>query len=158
MVDVVDDLVAGVVGNPASVQSSPSSFFNCTWSSISSAMTSFFLTSLASSCSTSFAWPPLRDGGRPAGRLQSTLGLVKHLLDPEMDLAGLKAELVGQVGDGLFAATMPSDDLSLLLRGEMPRDCVMEFSSDRVYANPTGATFQFQVRQDRWPSAAGQLR
>ena len=46
MLDVVDDLITHVVGNPGSVQSSPSSFFSCTCSCISSAMTSFFLTSL----------------------------------------------------------------------------------------------------------------
>jgi hypothetical protein len=46
MLDVVDDLVTRVVGNPGSVQSSPSSFFSCTCSCISSAITSFFLTSL----------------------------------------------------------------------------------------------------------------
>ncbi len=40
--DVVDDLVARVVGNPASLQSSPSSFFARTLASMSSAMTSFF--------------------------------------------------------------------------------------------------------------------
>ena len=42
VVQVVDDLVAGVVGNPGSVQSSPSSFFSLTCSSMSSTMTSFF--------------------------------------------------------------------------------------------------------------------
>src|SRR5260370_9243848 len=42
VVHVVDDLVAGVVGNPRSVQGSPSAFFGFTWSSISSPMTSFF--------------------------------------------------------------------------------------------------------------------
>ena len=47
--DVIDDLVAGVVGNPASFQRSPSSFFNCTCSSSSSATTSFLSTILASS-------------------------------------------------------------------------------------------------------------
>ena len=55
MLDVVDDLVARVVGNPGSVQSSPSSFFSWTCSCISSAMTSFFLTRLDWSRSTSFA-------------------------------------------------------------------------------------------------------
>jgi hypothetical protein len=40
--DVVHDLVARVVGNPASIQSSPASFFAWTLASISSAMTSFF--------------------------------------------------------------------------------------------------------------------
>lgn len=46
--DVIDDLVSRVVGNPASFQSSPSSFFARTLASISSEMTSFFWTSLAS--------------------------------------------------------------------------------------------------------------
>ena len=44
-VHVIDHLVAGVVGNPTSVQSSPLAFFDRTFSSISSAMTSFFLAS-----------------------------------------------------------------------------------------------------------------
>jgi hypothetical protein len=55
MLDVVDNLVTRVVGNPGSVQSSPSSFFSWTCSCISSAMTSFFLTRLDWSRSTSFA-------------------------------------------------------------------------------------------------------
>jgi hypothetical protein len=55
VLDVVDDLVTRVVGNPGSFQSSPSSFFSCTCSCISSAMTSFFLTSLDWSLSTSYA-------------------------------------------------------------------------------------------------------
>ena len=42
MLDVIDDLVPGIVGNPSSVQSSPLAFFARTFSSISSAMTSFF--------------------------------------------------------------------------------------------------------------------
>ena len=46
---VVDDLIAGIVGNPVAVQSSPLAFFARTFSSISSAMTSFLLASLASS-------------------------------------------------------------------------------------------------------------
>lgn len=40
--DVIDDLVARVVGNPTSFQSSPSSFFARTLASISSEITSFF--------------------------------------------------------------------------------------------------------------------
>ncbi len=49
VMDVIDDLVADVVGNPASFQRSPSSFFNWTCSSSSSATTSFLSTTLASS-------------------------------------------------------------------------------------------------------------
>jgi len=45
--DVVDDLVAYVVGNPTSFQSSPLAFFAWTFSSISSEITSFLLISLA---------------------------------------------------------------------------------------------------------------
>jgi hypothetical protein len=44
----VDDGVAGVVGRPAGVQISPSSFFKRVWASRSSAMTSFLRASLAS--------------------------------------------------------------------------------------------------------------
>src|SRR5262249_46840039 len=46
-VDEIDDLVAGVVGNPEAVQGSPSSFFSWTCSSISSARTSFLRWSLS---------------------------------------------------------------------------------------------------------------
>ena len=46
--DVIDHLVAGVMGNPMPVQSSPRSFFDLTFSSRSSAMTSFLEASLAS--------------------------------------------------------------------------------------------------------------
>jgi hypothetical protein len=55
MLDVVDDLITRVMGNPGSVQGSPSSFFSCTCSCINSAITSFFWTSLDWSRSTSFA-------------------------------------------------------------------------------------------------------
>jgi hypothetical protein len=44
---VIDDLVTGVVGNPGSGQSSPSTFFNLTCSSSSSATTSFLRWSLS---------------------------------------------------------------------------------------------------------------
>src|SRR5262249_4540399 len=46
-IDEVHDGVAGIVGNPESVQSSPSSFFSWTCSSISSARTSCLRWSLA---------------------------------------------------------------------------------------------------------------
>src|SRR5262245_53598394 len=48
-VDEVHEGVAGIVGNPASVQSSPSAFFSWTCSSISSERTSCLRWSLASS-------------------------------------------------------------------------------------------------------------
>src|SRR6516164_1058851 len=48
-VDEVHEGVAGIVGNPASVQSSPSPFFSWTCSSISSERTSCLRCSLASS-------------------------------------------------------------------------------------------------------------
>src|SRR5262249_45310326 len=47
-VDEIDDLIAAVVGNPQSVQSSPSSFFSWTCSSMSSERTSCLRRSLAS--------------------------------------------------------------------------------------------------------------
>src|SRR5687767_745960 len=49
---VIDDFIASVVGHPLGFQSTPSTFFKLTFSSISSAMTSFFTASLASSCCT----------------------------------------------------------------------------------------------------------
>src|SRR5206468_11617076 len=52
---VIDHLVAGVVGDPLFRQRSPSSFFSCTCSCISSAITSFLLASLASSRATFWA-------------------------------------------------------------------------------------------------------
>ena len=51
----IDDLVAHMVGNPEAFQSSPLAFFERTFSSISSAMTSFFWTSLAC-CWASCLW------------------------------------------------------------------------------------------------------
>jgi hypothetical protein len=41
VLDVVDNRVASVVGNPTSLQSSPLAFFALTFSSINSEMTSF---------------------------------------------------------------------------------------------------------------------
>ena len=55
VLDVVDDLVTRVMGNPNALQGSPSTFFSCTCSCINSAMTSFFLTSLVWSFSTILA-------------------------------------------------------------------------------------------------------
>jgi hypothetical protein len=40
--------------------------------------------------------------------------LVKHLLDPGVDLAGLDAEVIGELGDWLLAAEMTPNDLSFL--------------------------------------------
>jgi hypothetical protein len=54
--DEIDKVVARIVGDPAAGQSSPRSFFNWVWASMSSAMTSFLRTSLASSCSIFFCW------------------------------------------------------------------------------------------------------
>ncbi len=48
--DVIYNFVASIVGNPNAFQSSPISFFVRTLASISSAMTSFLLTSFASRC------------------------------------------------------------------------------------------------------------
>jgi hypothetical protein len=47
--DEIDDGVAGIVGDPAAFQISPSVFFSSVWASMSSAMTSFLRVSLASS-------------------------------------------------------------------------------------------------------------
>ena len=47
VVDEIDDLVAGVVGNPEAVQSSPRAFFSWTCSSMSSERTSCLRCSLA---------------------------------------------------------------------------------------------------------------
>jgi hypothetical protein len=53
-------------------------------------------------------------------RLERSLGLVKDLLDPIVDLAGLDTELIGEVRDGLPAAQMSPNDLGLLIRREVP--------------------------------------
>jgi hypothetical protein len=42
--------------------------------------------------------------------------LVEHLLDPSVDLAGLDAELIGELRDRLLCAEIAPDDLSLLRR------------------------------------------
>jgi hypothetical protein len=56
----------------------------------------------------------------PATRsaLEGGFGLVEDQLDPGMDWAGLDLELRGEVGDGLLAAQMPTDDISFLLGGK----------------------------------------
>jgi hypothetical protein len=51
--------------------------------------------------------------------LPSALSLVEHLFNPRVDLAGLKAELVGQFGNRLFAADVTTHNLTLLRNGEM---------------------------------------
>jgi hypothetical protein len=52
-----------------------------------------------------------------AGALKGPLGLVgQHLVDPDVNLARLHAELFGQLAHCLLARQMPADDLGLLLR------------------------------------------
>src|SRR5437773_7315116 len=71
--DEIDDGIAGVVGDPAALQISPSSFFKRVCSSMSSARTSFLRVSLAWSCSiwrslassTAFALRPLSKAAWP---------------------------------------------------------------------------------------------
>jgi hypothetical protein len=53
----------------------------------------------------------LRPGWPPCRPFQSALGLVEHLFDPGVDLAGLKAELIGQFGNRLFATDVATDNL-----------------------------------------------
>ena len=60
VIDVVDDLVTSVMGNPLTPQCSPSSFFSLTCSSINSETTSFFRASF--SLSASFSRSNLVDG------------------------------------------------------------------------------------------------
>jgi len=47
VLDVINDFVPGIMGNPGSFQSSPLAFFALTFSSINSEITSFLLISLA---------------------------------------------------------------------------------------------------------------
>src|ERR1700751_747826 len=51
--------------------------------------------------------------------LERLLRLVKDKLDPIVDLAGLEAELIGEVGDRLFAGEVATDNLGLLFRREV---------------------------------------
>jgi hypothetical protein len=59
-------------------------------------------------------------GWPPSGMLKGTLGLVEHLLDPGVDLAGLEAELIGEIGDRFLSAEVATNDLGFLGHGEMP--------------------------------------
>jgi hypothetical protein len=59
--------------------------------------------------------------------LERLLGLVEDELDPVVDLAGLKAELISEVGDRLLADEMAMHDLGLLL-------------GSKVAANPVHGT------------------
>jgi hypothetical protein len=67
---------------------------------------------------------PVSDVAAPAAkvlRISADLGAsMRHRNPLGVDLAGLKAELVGQVGKTFFAIDMATDDLSLLRRGKMP--------------------------------------
>ena len=56
---------------------------------------------------------------RPRISAERFLGLVEDELDPIVDLAGLEAELIGEVGDRLLAAEMASDDLGFLVWSEV---------------------------------------
>ena len=56
--------------------------------------------------------------------LERLLGLVEDELDPTVDLAGLEAELISEVGDGLLAAEMTTHDLGLLVGSEVAASLV----------------------------------
>src|SRR5258708_40135358 len=67
-----------------------------------------------------FAVLDLLDARRPSWPvLERFLCLVEDELDPIVDLAGLEAELIGEVGNELLAAEMASDDLGFLVWSEV---------------------------------------
>jgi len=109
MLDVVDDFIARVVGNPTSFQSPPLNFFALTFSSINSAMTSFLVVSFSSSwailASLAFSFPR---------RLPNRSNAFSAVLDPDVNRAWLDAKLVGQITGGHLVGQMPSHDLGLL--------------------------------------------
>ena len=47
-------------------------------------------------------WPP-------SGGFESALGLVEYLIDPGVNLAERKTELISKVGDGFLAARAPPE-------------------------------------------------
>ena len=45
-------------------------------------------------------------------------GLIENVPDPEVNLAGLNAQFIGQVGNRLLAAQMPAHNIRFLLGGK----------------------------------------
>ena len=94
----VHDLVARVVGDPASRQGSPSSFFSWMCSSMSSERTSFLRCSLASSCSI------LRCLASSAALdfavvLEGSVAVLEELLLPAIEQVGADAQFIAEIGD-----------------------------------------------------------
>jgi hypothetical protein len=56
----------------------------------------------------------------PFGRLESDLGLIQDLFDPQMDQAGLNLKFRGQVTDGNLVAQVTSNRVRLHLVAEIP--------------------------------------
>ncbi|MBX3426903.1 MAG: hypothetical protein KF688_14585 [Pirellulales bacterium] len=56
----------------------------------------------------------------PRGLLERLVGLIEHLLDPSVNLAGLDAKFIGQVGDRLLPAQMTTHRRGLLLGRKVP--------------------------------------
>ena len=105
--DEIDDLVAGVVGDPAAGQSSPSSFFNRVCSSMSSAMTAFLRWSLASSCSILLVLGVFGGLGF-AAVVEGGVAVLEELLEPGVELGGIEVEFIAKVGNRDLVDEMPS--------------------------------------------------
>ena len=116
--DEIDDLVAGVVGDPAAGQSSPSSFFS------SDVLFHEFGHDLVLACELGFELLDLAvlgilDGLGLAAVLEGSVAVLEELLLPAVEQVGVDAEFIAEVGDGDLVEQVPFEDGDLLGAGKV---------------------------------------
>ncbi len=115
MPDELDECITGGLGNPGSVQSSPSSFFSLICSSMSSERTSCLRWSF---CSRRAILPVLGIAGASGAGFEGGRAVLEELLLPAVEHRGVDAVLVAQIRDGGVFKEMEPKDGNLLLGGE----------------------------------------
>jgi hypothetical protein len=66
-----------------------------------------------------------------------------------MNLAGLHAEFIGQVGHGHFIRQVPANNLGPLLHSKLLPHVGHGMFLQSGYANGTGLKFHFRVKQNK---------
>src|ERR1700682_5824511 len=151
--DEVDDRVSCVMGNPATRQRSPSSFFRFTYSAEISAITPSFLLSRSLSRATSaasFFLAPARS--RRCRTVQRGRQVVKRLPLPRIKETWLNAQLVAQLRYRHLLDHVAPKNIGLLLGGELTTGSLRlrhDGSSCRVRNTAVGAS-----RSDRGGTVA----
>ncbi len=133
--DVIHDLVARVMGNPASVQSSPLGFF-CLDVLLHQFGDDFVLVGQLGLELLDAAVLGLLDAAIATvldGSLEGLVGLGQDSVDPGMNLTRLQAKLFGKGRNRFLSSKMPANDLGLLLGGETTTGTTHGISPVRLY-------------------------